>query len=54
MQALRTSVVTINYALRVGLFTMYFSDDVFVEVSLMNLLCCGSLSRNEPKAEPTC
>jgi hypothetical protein len=54
MQAFRTSIVTIYHALMVGLLTMYFSDDVFVEVSLTSLLCCGSLWRNEPKVGPTC
>jgi hypothetical protein len=54
MQAFQTSIVTINHALTVGLLTMYFSDDVFVEVSLKSLLCCGRLWRNEPKAKPTC
>jgi hypothetical protein len=41
MQALQTSNVTTNYELTVGLLTMYFSNDVFGEVSLMTLLCCG-------------
>jgi hypothetical protein len=42
MQALHTSIVTINHALTVGLLTMYFSDDVFVEVALTSLSRCGS------------
>jgi hypothetical protein len=42
MQALRTSIVNINHALTVSLLTMYFSVDVFVEVLLTSLLCCGS------------
>jgi hypothetical protein len=42
MQALRTSIVTINHTLTVGLLTMYFSDAVFVEVPLTSFLCCGS------------
>jgi hypothetical protein len=54
MQTLRTSIVTINHALMVGLLTMYFSDDVFVEVSLTSLLCCGSPWQNRPKAGLTC
>jgi hypothetical protein len=54
MQALRTSIVTINHTLTVGLLTMYFSDDVFVEMSLTSLLSCGSLWRNELKVGPTC
>jgi hypothetical protein len=54
MQALQTNIVTINHALTVGLLTMYFSDDVFVEVLLMSLLCCGSPLQNGPKASLTC
>jgi hypothetical protein len=54
MQALRTSIVTINRTLTVGLLTMYFSDDVFVEVLLTSLLCCGNPWQNGPKAGQTC
>jgi hypothetical protein len=53
MQALRTSIVTINHALTVGLLTMCFSDDVFVGVLLTNVFFYDSLWRNEPKAGPT-
>jgi hypothetical protein len=54
MQALWTSIVTINHALTVGLLTMYFSDDVFVEVLLTSLLCCSSPWQNGPRVGPTC
>jgi hypothetical protein len=53
MQALRTSIMTINHTLTVGLLTMNFTDDVFVEVSLTILLCCGSVWQNGQKARPT-
>jgi hypothetical protein len=42
MQAMHTSIVTISHALTVGLLTMYFSDNVFVEVPLTSLSRCGS------------
>jgi hypothetical protein len=52
MQALRTSIVTINVALTVSYDVL--SDDVFVEVLLMSLLCCDNLWQIGQRTGSTC
>jgi hypothetical protein len=55
MQALRTSIVTINNTLTVGVSRRVVVVWLYViEVLLTILLCCGSSWQRGPKVGPTC
>jgi hypothetical protein len=55
MQALRTSIVTINTALMVSCLQCFVVTSLYViEMMMMTLLYCDSRWRNGPKAGPTC
>jgi hypothetical protein len=55
MQALRTSIVTINNTLTVGVSRCVVVVWLYViEVMLMILSCCGSHWQRGPRVGPTC
>jgi hypothetical protein len=55
MQALRTSIVTINHKLTVGVLRRVVVDLLYViKVLLTILLCCGSRWQRGPRVGPTC
>jgi hypothetical protein len=55
MQALRTSIATINHALTASVLRRAVVACLYlIEVLLMILSCCGSHWQREPRVGPTC
>jgi hypothetical protein len=55
MQVLRTNIITINNALKVGVLRCVVVVWLYlIEVLLTILSCCGSHWRKGPRVEPTC
>jgi hypothetical protein len=55
MQVLRTNIITINNALKVGVLRCVVVVWLYlIEVLLTILPCCGSHWRKGPRVEPTC